>query len=125
MVTIADVEASGDGWNRHDVDFLMTFMIDDCVFETTSGKAACGTRYEGCERVREAFAKVFKIFPDAHFGDARHFVAGDRGVSEWLFTDITSDGKKVRGQRLRPVHLPRRQDHPQGLVLQEPVGVTR
>jgi taurine dehydrogenase small subunit len=95
MVTIEDLEAFGDGWNRHDVDFLMTFMTDDCVFETTAGKEACGTRYEGRERVREAFAKVFKIFPDAHFGEARHFVAGDRGVSEWLFTGTTSDGKKV------------------------------
>src|SRR5215470_2901652 len=85
MVTIKDLEAFGDGWNRHDVDFIMTFMTDDCVFETTAGR----------ERVREAFAKVFKIFPDANFGNARHFIAGDRGVSEWLFTGTTSDGKKV------------------------------
>ena len=95
MVTIEDLQAFGDGWNRHDVDFLMTFMAGDCVFETTAGKEVCGTRYEGRERVREAFAKVFKIFPDAHFGNARHFVAGDRGVSQWLFTGTTSDGKKV------------------------------
>jgi len=95
MVTIKDLEAFGDGWNRHDVDYLMTFMADRCVFETVAGKEICGTRYEGRERVREAFAKVFKIYPDAHFGQARHFVAGDRGVSEWIFTGTASDGKKV------------------------------
>jgi len=94
-MTIKDLEAFGDGWNRHDVDFIMTFMSDDCVFETTAGKQACGTRYEGRDNVREAFAKVFKIFPDAHFGAARHFIAGDRGVSEWRFTGTISDGKKV------------------------------
>ena len=94
-MTIKELEAFGDGWNRHDVDYLMTFMSDDCVFETTAGREVCGTRYEGRERVREAFAKVFKIFPDAHFGDARHFVAGDRGVSEWRFTGTTTDGKKI------------------------------
>jgi hypothetical protein len=55
----------------------------------------CGTRYAGRDAVREAFAKVFKIFPDAHFGAAKHFVAGDRGLSEWIFTGTTSDGKKV------------------------------
>jgi ketosteroid isomerase-like protein len=38
---------------------------------------------------------VFKIFPDAHFGAAKHFVAGDRGVSEWIFTGTASDGTKV------------------------------
>src|SRR5437764_2724461 len=95
MVTVKDLEAFGEAWNRHDVEFIMTFMSDDCVFETTAGKEACGTRYEGRERVREAFAKVFKIFPDAHFGDARHFVAGDRGLSQWLFTGTTADGKKI------------------------------
>ena len=95
MVTVKQLEAFGDGWNRHDVDDLMTFMSDDCVFETTAGKEVCGTRYEGREQVRDAFARVFKIFPDAHFGDARHFVAGDRGVSEWIFTGTTAAGKKV------------------------------
>jgi ketosteroid isomerase-like protein len=95
MVTIKDLEAFGDGWNRHDVDFLMTFMSDDPVFETTAGKDVCGTRYAGRDEVRDAFARVFKIFPDAHFGNARHFIAGDRGVSEWIFTGTTSDGKKV------------------------------
>jgi ketosteroid isomerase-like protein len=95
MVTVKDLEAFGDGWNRHDVDFIMTFMADDCVFETTAGKEVCGTRYEGPERVREAFARVFKMFPDAHFGNARHFVAGDRGLSEWVFTATSADGTKI------------------------------
>jgi steroid delta-isomerase-like uncharacterized protein len=95
MVTIEDLEAFGDGWNRHDVNNLMTFMTDDCVFETTSGKEVWGTRYAGHAQVREGFARVFKTFPDAHFGNARHFVAGDRGVSEWTFTGTTADGKKV------------------------------
>jgi len=96
MVTIKDLEAFfGNGWNHHDVNFLMTFMSDDCVFESTAGPEACGTRHAGRERVREAFARVFSIFPDASFGDARHFVAGDRGVSEWIFTGTTADRKKL------------------------------
>ena len=95
MVTIKDLEAFGDGWNRHDVDYLMTFMSDDCVFETSGGPERCGKRYRGREQVREAFAGVFKRFPDAHFGEARHFVAGDRGVSEWIFTGTTADGRKL------------------------------
>ena len=38
MVTVKQLEAFGEGWNRHDVDYLMTFMADDCAFETTAGK---------------------------------------------------------------------------------------
>src|SRR5213078_1658622 len=51
MVTIKELQAFGEAWNRHDVDAIMTFMADDCVFETTAGKEVCGTRYEGRERV--------------------------------------------------------------------------
>jgi taurine dehydrogenase small subunit len=94
-MTSKDLEVFGDGWNRHDVDYLMTFMTDDCVFETSSGADVCGTRYVGRERVREGFARVFKAFPDVEFRDARHFVAGDRGVSEWTFAGTTVDGRKV------------------------------
>jgi ketosteroid isomerase-like protein len=83
------------GWNRHDVDLLMTFMAEDCVFEGASGSEACGTRYAGRERVREAFAGVFTTFPDATFRQTRHVVTGDRGVSEWVFTGTTAEGRRV------------------------------
>ena len=84
-----------EGWNRHDLDVLMTFMADDCVFESTAGPEVCGTRHAGRERVRDAFARVFTAFHDASFDDARHFVTGNRGVSEWIFRGTTADGKKV------------------------------
>jgi len=96
MMTTNDLETFFDrGWNRHDVDLLMTFMAEDCVYESTAGPEVCGTRHAGRERVRQAFARVFEVFPDARFGGARHFVAGDRGVSEWRFTGTTAEGKTV------------------------------
>jgi steroid delta-isomerase-like uncharacterized protein len=96
MMTTNDLHTFFErGWNRHDVDLLMTFMAEDCVFESTAGPEACGTRHAGRERVRRAFARVFEAFPDARFAEARHFVAGDRGVSEWRFTGTTAEGKTV------------------------------
>ena len=94
-VTIQFLDAFGDAWNRHDVDDIMTFMADDCAFETTAGPEVCGKRYEGREAVRKAFVRVFSIFPDAHFGNPRHFLAGDRGCTEWTFTGTGADGKPV------------------------------
>jgi ketosteroid isomerase-like protein len=84
-----------EGWNRHDVDRLMSFMTDDCVFESASGPHACGTRHAGHDRVRAAFAGVFTAFPDVVFRDVRHVVAGDRGLSEWVFAGTTPDGRAV------------------------------
>ena len=94
-VTAKFLDSFADAWNRHDVDDLMRFMVDDCVFEAGAGRDACGTRYEGRKQVREGFGEVFTAFPDAHWGGARHFVSGHRGVSEWTFTGTRADGTRV------------------------------
>ena len=65
------------------------------MFESASGSEVSGTRHVGRARVREAFARIFASFPDVAFGDARHVVAGDRGLSEWVFTGTGRDGKRV------------------------------
>ena len=94
-VTTEVLQAFADAWNRHDVDALMSFMTEDCVFEASAGADVCGQRYTGSEAVRAAFAEVWEIFPDAHWGNARHFVDGDRAVSEWTFTGTRADGSRV------------------------------
>jgi len=94
-MTRTELDAFFDGWNRHDVDALMRFMADDCVFESSSGSQACGARHAGREHVRAAFGRVFATYPDARFADTRHVIAGNRGLSEWLFTGTTADGRKV------------------------------
>lgn len=94
-VTITGLQAFADAWNAHDADAIMSFMTDDCVFEASAGPDVCGTRSQGRAQVRAAFAEVWATFPDAHWGDATHFVCGDRGVSEWIFTGTRRDGTRV------------------------------
>ena len=94
-VTTAVLQDFADAWNRHDADALMSFMSDDCVFEASAGPDVCGARYAGRESVRAGFAEVWETFPDARWSDARHFVHGDRGVSEWTFTGTRADGTRV------------------------------
>jgi len=97
-VTVEVLQAFADAWNRHDVDALMSFMTDDCAFESSAGADVCGARYVGTEAVRAGFAEVWSIYPDAHWRNARHFVHEDRGVSEWTFTGTRADGKRVEVQ---------------------------
>lgn len=94
-LTVADLQAFADAFNRHDADALMRFMTDDCVFQASAGPDACGQRHEGQEAVRAAFSAVWKDFPDAHWRSPRHLVCGDRGVSEWTFTGTRADGTRV------------------------------
>jgi steroid delta-isomerase-like uncharacterized protein len=94
-VTLEFLQAFADAWNRQDLDALMEFMADECVYETSSGDDVFGTRYAGMEAVRKGFASVWEMFPDAQWLGATHFIAGNRGVSEWTFTGTGLDGKKV------------------------------
>lgn len=94
-ITTDTLQAFADAWNRHDIEAIMAFMTDDCVFEASAGPDVCGTRYVGREAVRAGFAEVWDVFPDAQWRNARHFVQEDRGVSEWTFTGTKADGSRV------------------------------
>jgi len=94
-VTPATLAAFSDAWNRHDVDALMSFMHDDCVFLTAAGPDACGTRHQGRDAVRKAFAAAWATVPDAQWENGRHQVHGDTGHSTWTFTGTAADGSRI------------------------------
>ena len=95
QVTTQLLQAFADAWNRHDIEVLMSFLTEDCVFEASAGPDACGARFVGRDAVRAGFAAVWATFPDAHWSNARHFISHERGVSEWTFTGTRSDGTRV------------------------------
>lgn len=94
-VTVDMLAEFAAAWNRHDIEALMSFMSDDCVFETVGGPERWGVRHSGREAVRAAFEAAWKSFPDAQWNNGRHWVAGDRGVSECTFTGTAVDGSRV------------------------------
>ena len=95
QITVATLAAFSAAWNRHDIDALMSYMTDDCVFQTAAGPDACGTRHVGVAAVRAAFESAWLNFPDAQWINDRHFVQQDLGISEWTFTGTAADGSQV------------------------------
>lgn len=95
--TLADL---CEAFNAHDLDRIMEFFSDDCVLETPRGKERWGSRFEGKPKVREALSTRFEGLPDAHYGNAEHFVdsAADTGISKWTLTGTTREGKRVEVQ---------------------------
>lgn len=94
-IDTAYLAAFSAAWNRHDLPALMSFMHPDCIFETAAGAEPWGTRHNGREAVAKAFESAWRNVPDAQWRDGRHFVAGDRGVSEWTFTGTAADGSPI------------------------------
>ncbi len=92
LAVIQEVTAAFDA---HDLDAIMAHFTDDCVFLTPRGSDAYGRRLVGKEAVRGGFADRFAGIPDVRYTDGSHFVAGDRGCSEWLLSGTTTDGEPV------------------------------
>ena len=87
-----DLEKYAAAWNAHDIDTIMGYMTDDCIFETGGGAERFGTRYEGYDNVKKRFIEVWTELPDVRFENDRHFVQGNRGCSEWTFIATRPDG---------------------------------
>lgn len=99
QVTVELLKDFLEAFNRHDLDAIMDCFADDCVFYMPKGAGPRGDRYVGRQEVRAGLAKRFEGIPNVHYGDDRHWVCGDLGVSEWTLTGTSTSGKyiEVRG----------------------------
>ncbi len=98
-VTVGLLKEITAAFNRHDLDAIMEYFAEDCIMDLPRGFAPWGTRFIGKVQVREGLAGRFTGIPDVHYGDDRHWVCNNMGVSEWTLTGITTAGVRleVRG----------------------------
>lgn len=97
-ITAKDLSDLFDAFNRHDIDGVMSFFAEDCIFNTVAGSEAHGTRVEGADAIATAFSGVWGTMPDAHWAHHGHFVHGDRAVSEWTFSGTNADGSRIEAE---------------------------
>lgn len=85
-----------EAFNDHDLDAIMGYFADECVFYLPRGAAPRGDRFAGKEEVRAGLATRFAGIPDVHYGDDRHWVCGEGvGVSEWTLTGTSISGERI------------------------------
>lgn len=97
-VTQATLRSFLEAFNRHDLDAIMDFFADDCVLYLPRGSTPRGAYFEGKAEVRRGLATRFAGLPDVHYGDDRHWICGDLGVSEWTVTGTPLSGKRIEAR---------------------------
>jgi ketosteroid isomerase-like protein len=94
-VTVDLLKAFLDAFNRHDLDAIMDFFAEDCVFYMPRGAGPRGDRFVGKASVRAGLATRFEGIPNVHCGSDQHWACGDVGISEWTLTGTSVSGKRV------------------------------
>ena len=84
-----------DAFNAHDLDLIMSFFADDCVMDMPHGPGPGGRLLVGKDEVREGIRSRLDGIPDIHYGDDRHWVCDDRGVSEWTIRGTRRTGERI------------------------------
>jgi ketosteroid isomerase-like protein len=92
LATLREIAAGFDG---HDLDAILQHFADDAGFESPRGPDRCGQRFVGKEAISGAFAGRFAGIPDVRYREDEHFVAGNRGASEWTLTGTTTAGERL------------------------------
>jgi len=95
-ITYETLKGFLEAFNRHDLDSIMDYFADECVFYMPRGSGPRGERYQGKAQVRSGLAARFEGIPDVHYGDDTHWVCGEFGVSEWTLTGTTRKGNKIQ-----------------------------
>ena len=95
-VTVELLKAFLEAFNRHDLDAIMSFFADECVFYMPRGVGPRGDKYVGKTDVRAGLARRFAGIPNVHYGEDAHWVGGDFGVSEWTLTGTRVSGEHIR-----------------------------
>lgn len=84
-----------EAFNRHDADAVMACFASDAVFFAAAGPEAVGRRIEGRDAIRAAFVAVWTAMPDVRWTVRASRVHEGGGLTEWLFTGTTADGRRT------------------------------
>lgn len=95
MVSTDTLRAFLAAFNAHDIDAIMAFFTEDCVFDSPRGPEPWGTRFVGPAAVRAGLTMRFSGIPDVHYADDEHWVCGEHAVSKWLLTGTTTSGETI------------------------------
>ncbi|MDJ0947912.1 MAG: nuclear transport factor 2 family protein [Alphaproteobacteria bacterium] len=97
-VTIELLDAIQDAFNRHDVDGILSFFAEDCLWLMARGPTVPEGRVcRGKAEIGDVLTARYEVIPDMRWVDMRHFIApgGGRAASEWRVVGTPIDGPPI------------------------------
>ncbi|MGI9387881.1 MAG: nuclear transport factor 2 family protein [Methyloligellaceae bacterium] len=93
-ITIALLNEIQDGFNRHDVDAILSHFTDDCVWLMASGpNAPEGRLCRGKAEIGEVLRARYGEIPDMRWEDMRHWIVDEtKAISEWTVCGTPKGG---------------------------------
>ncbi|MGI9486202.1 MAG: nuclear transport factor 2 family protein [Geminicoccaceae bacterium] len=94
-LTIALLDEIQDGFNRHDVDAILSHFVEDCEWLMARGGGAPeGRRCRGKAEIGEVLGARYAQIPDMRWEEMRHWIVdGTKALSEWVVRGTPRDGQ--------------------------------
>ena len=89
QMTLARLERFNDAWSRGDVEELMSFITEDCIYEASVGPEP-GRTFIGRAQVEKGFRQMLQHDGDAESKGGRCAVLADLGIAEWSYVKIAA-----------------------------------
>jgi ketosteroid isomerase-like protein len=88
------LQAFAAAWARHDVETLMTFLTEDCVYEASVGPEP-GKTYVGRKAVRQGVIDMLAHDAQGESRGGPMVLCSDRAVAEWSYVWTEPDGRVI------------------------------
>ncbi len=96
-VTIQLLDDIQDGFNRHDVPYILSHFADDGIWLMASGPIAPEGRVcHGKEEIGSVLSARYKKIPDMRWEEIKHWIVDDtKAISEWIVRGTFEDNSNL------------------------------
>ena len=93
-ISLAYLDEIQDGFNRHDVDAILSTFTADCVWLMARGpQAPEGQKCIGKKAIGDVLRARYQHIPDMRWEEIRHWICDDtKALSEWVVRGTPQDG---------------------------------
>ncbi|GGC62192.1 hypothetical protein GCM10010994_20970 [Chelatococcus reniformis] len=94
-MTIARLNELLAAFNDHQPEKVASFFAEDGVMLAAAGPEPVGATLKGPEAIKAALTKRFAASPDLQWTEARSWLLGDKGLTEWRVRGTAPDGTAI------------------------------